>query len=86
MQQDVWKAIGQVARELDIQVFATTHSLRNDSKPPMTPSRKMTISKSSASTDYTVDARLVKSRRNYNNELDLLNAVATFDFDYEVRG
>ena len=26
VQKDVWKAIGQVARELDIQVFATTHS------------------------------------------------------------
>lgn len=27
IQKDVWKAIGQVARDLDIQVFATTHSL-----------------------------------------------------------
>ena len=26
VQKDIWKAIGQVARELDIQVFATTHS------------------------------------------------------------
>ena len=26
VQKDVWKAIGQMARELDIQVFATTHS------------------------------------------------------------
>ncbi len=26
VQKDVWKAIGQVARELEIQVFATTHS------------------------------------------------------------
>ncbi len=26
VQKDVWKAIGKVARELDIQVFATTHS------------------------------------------------------------
>ncbi len=27
VQKDVWKAIGQIAREQDIQVFATTHSL-----------------------------------------------------------
>ena len=27
VQKDVWKAIGQTAHELDIQVFATTHSL-----------------------------------------------------------
>ena len=27
VQKDVWKAIGQVAHDLDIQVFATTHSL-----------------------------------------------------------
>ena len=27
VQCKVWQAIGQVARELDIQVFATTHSL-----------------------------------------------------------
>jgi len=27
VQKNVWKAIGQVARDLDIQVFATTHSL-----------------------------------------------------------
>ncbi len=27
VQTKVWKAIGQMARELDIQVFATTHSL-----------------------------------------------------------
>ena len=27
VQKDIWKAIGQVARDLDIQVFATTHSL-----------------------------------------------------------
>ena len=26
VQKDVWKAIGQMARELDIQIFATTHS------------------------------------------------------------
>ena len=27
VQKEIWKAIGQAARELDIQVFATTHSL-----------------------------------------------------------
>ena len=27
VQKDVWQAIGQAARDLDIQVFATTHSL-----------------------------------------------------------
>ncbi len=27
IQKDVWKVIGQIARDLDIQVFATTHSL-----------------------------------------------------------
>ena len=27
VQKDVWNAIGKLARDLDIQVFATTHSL-----------------------------------------------------------
>ena len=41
VQCKVWKAIGQVAREQDIQVFATTHSLGNDPKRQTKPSKTM---------------------------------------------
>lgn len=84
VQCKVWKAIGQVARELDIQVFATTHSLE-----------MIRAAYEAFSEDGKLDEfryhRLDRDRDTGDieavtyNELDL-NAVATFDFDFEVRG
>ncbi|MCY4020380.1 MAG: AAA family ATPase [Chloroflexi bacterium] len=83
LQSEVWKAIGQVARELDIQVFATTHSLE-----------MIRAAYEAFSEDGKLDEfryhRLYRSRKTGEikaatyNELDM-EAVAAFDFDHEVR-
>ena len=86
IQKDVWKAIAAVARdpELDIQVFATTHSLE------MIRAAYEAFSKSGKLDEFRYH-RLYRSRKTSEigvstyNELDL-DAVATFDFDFEVRG
>ena len=84
VQKDVWKAIGQVARDLDIQVFATTHSLEmiRAAYEAFTEEDKL---------DEFRYHRLDRDRDTGDieavtyNELDL-DAVATFEFDFEVRG
>ena len=83
VQKDVWKAIGQVARELDIQVFATTHSLE------MIRAAYEAFSESGNLGEF----RYHRLDRGAKGEIDAvtynergLDAVATFDFDFEVRG
>ncbi|MCY4071074.1 MAG: AAA family ATPase [Chloroflexi bacterium] len=84
VQKDVWKAIGQLARELDVQVFATTHSLE------MIRAAYEAFSEEGNLDEFRYH-RLDRDRDTGEieavtyNELDL-DAVATFDFDYEVRG
>ena len=84
VQKDIWKAIGQVARELDIQIFATTHSLEMiraayeafKGAGKLEEFRYHRLDRD----DDTGEIEAVTY-----NDLDL-DAVATFDFDYEVRG
>lgn len=84
VQCDVWKAIGQVARDQDIQIFATTHSLE------MIRAAYEAFSEVDKLDEFRFH-RLYRSSKTDEigvatyNELDL-DAVATFDFDYEVRG
>ncbi len=83
VQCKVWQAIGQLARELDVQVFATTHSLE-----------MIRAAYEAFSDDDKLDEfrfhRLSRSRKTGElrattyNELDM-EAVAAFDFDHEVR-
>ena len=82
VQKDVWKAIGKIAREFDIQVFATTHSLE-----------MIRAAHQAFKDDDPYDFRyhrLDRSRKTGDirattyNELDM-DAVAAFDFDHEVR-
>ena len=81
--KDIWQAIGQAARELDIQVFATTHSLE------MVRAAYEAFSEEDKLEDFRYhrldrdDAGDIEAVT--YNELDL-KAVATFDFDFEVRG
>ncbi|MCY3781011.1 MAG: AAA family ATPase [Chloroflexi bacterium] len=83
VQKDVWKAIGQVARDLDIQVFATTHSLE------MIRAAYEAFTEAGNLEDFRYH-RLDRSRKTGEirattyNELDM-EAVAAFDFDHEVR-
>ncbi len=83
VQCKVWKAIGQVARELDIQVFATTHSLE------MIRAAYEAFSEDDELEEFRYH-RLSRSRKTGElrattyNELDM-EAVAAFDFDHEVR-
>ena len=83
VQKDVWKAIGQVARDLDIQVFATTHSLE------MIRAAYEAFSESGNLGEF----RYHRLDRGAKGEIEAvtynergLDAVATFDFDFEVRG
>ena len=83
VQCKVWQAIGQMARELDIQIFATTHSYE-----------MIRAAYKAFSEDNNLDEfryhRLSRSRKTGElrattySELDL-EAVAAFDFDHEVR-
>ena len=85
VQKEVWKAIGGLASEpeLNIQVFATTHSLE-----------MIRAAYAAFSEDDKLDEfryhRLSRSRKTGEirattyNELDM-EAVAAFDFDHEVR-
>ncbi len=83
VQCKVWKAIGKLARDLDIQVFATTHSYE-----------MIRAAYEAFSEDDKLDEfryhRLSRSRKSGElrattyNELDM-EAVAAFDFDHEVR-
>ena len=84
VQCNVWKAIGQLARDLDIQVFATTHSLE-----------MIRAAYEAYSEDKKLDEfrfhRLDRDRETGDIEAVTYNkrgleAVAAFDFDFEVRG
>ena len=83
VQCKVWKAIGALARELDIQVFATTHSLE------MIRAAYEAFSEANLLEDFRYH-RLARSRKTGDikattyNELDM-EAVAAFDFEHEVR-
>ena len=83
VQCKVWQAIGKVARELDIQVFATTHSLE------MIRAAYEAFSADDSLEEFRYH-RLYRSRKTDDikattyNELDM-EAVAAFDFEHEVR-
>ncbi len=84
VQRQVWKAIGQVARELDIQVFATTHSLE------MIRAAYEAFNEAGKLDEFRYH-RLDRDRETGDIEAVTYNqraveAVATFDFDFEVRG
>ncbi len=84
VQKNVWKAIGQAARELDIQVFATTHSLE------MIRAAYEAFSEDNKLSDFRYH-RLDRDRDTGDIEAVTYNefgmdAVAAFDFEYEVRG
>ena len=83
VQEDVWKIIGQVARESNIQVFATTHSLE--------------MIRAAHKAFKAVDPyefRLHRLDRDpVTDDIEAvtynqfgMESVAAFDFDYEVRG
>ena len=82
VQCDVWKAIGQVARELDIQVFATTHSLE-----------MIRAAYEAFKDDEEFEFRYHRLDRKRDGRIEAvtynkfgMDAVAAFDFDHEVRG
>ena len=84
VQCEVWKAIGKVARELDVQVFATTHSLE-----------MIRAAYEAFSEDNRLDEfryhRLDRDEETGDIEAvtynePALDAIASFDFDFEVRG
>lgn len=84
VQKQVWNAISKLARELDIQVFATTHSLEMiraayeafSEAGKLDEFRYHRLDRD----DETGDIEAVT----YNEPA--LDAVASFDFDFEVRG
>jgi len=83
VQSKVWKAIGKLASDLNIQVFATTHSLE------MIRAAYEAFSEDAKLEEFRYH-RLSRSRKSGElrattyNELDM-EAVAAFDFDHEVR-
>ncbi len=84
VQCKVWKAIGQVARELDIQVFATTHSLE------MIRAAYEAFSEDDELEEFRFH-RLDRDEETGDIEAvtynePALDAIASFDFDFEVRG
>jgi len=84
VQCKVWKAIGKLARELDIQIFATTHSLEmiRAAYEAFTEAGKLEDFRYHRldRDDETGDIKAVT----YNEPA--LDALASFDFDFEVRG
>ncbi|MDE2637490.1 MAG: AAA family ATPase [Chloroflexota bacterium] len=84
VQCKVWQAIGKLARELDIQVFATTHSLE------MIRAAYEAFEQCGALEDLRFH-RLDRDAGTGEIEAVTYNrrgleALATFDFDFEVRG
>ena len=83
IQEDVWRVIGKLARNLDIQFFATTHSLE-----------MIRAAHEAFKTIDLYDFRLHRLDRHdesgditavtYNERG--MKALETFDFDFEVRG
>ena len=84
VQKDLWSVIEKLSRKLHIQVFATTHSLEmiRAAYEAFTEAGKLEDFRYHRldRDDDTGDIKAVTY-----NELDL-DAVATFDFDFEVRG
>ena len=84
VQSKVWQAIGKLARELDIQVFATTHSLEMiraayeafSGQGKLEDLRLHRLDRDSETDDIQAVT--------YNRRA--LEALAAFDFDFEVRG
>ena len=82
--QSVWKVINEISISRNVQVFATTHSLE------MIRAAYEAFSENNKLNEFRYH-RLYRSRNTGDlaattyNELDL-DAVATFDFDFEVRG
>lgn len=83
IQKDVWKVIGQLAHESNIQVFATTHSLE-----------MIRAAHEAFKDDDPYDFRYHRlDRDSFTGAIEAvtynqfgMEAVAAFDFDYEVRG
>lgn len=82
VQCKVWKAIGKLARELDIQVFATTHSLE-----------MIRAAYEAFKDDDPYEFRYHRLDRKQDGNIEAvtynkygMDAVAAFDFEYEVRG
>lgn len=83
VQKGIWKAIGQAARELDIQVFAITHSLE-----------MIRAAYEAFAEDNKLDEfRYHRLDRDEEGQIEAvtynepaLDAIASFDFDFEVRG
>lgn len=82
VQCKVWQAIGKLARELDIQVFATTHSLE-----------MIRSAYEAFKDDDPYEFRYHRLDRKTDGNIEAvtynkfgMDAVAAFDFEYEVRG
>lgn len=83
IQKDVWKIIGQLARKADVQVFATTHS-----------QEMIRAAHQAFKDDGPYDFRYHRlDRDSVTDDIEAITynqfgmeAVAAFDFDYEVRG
>ena len=82
VQCKVWKALGKLARELDIQVFATTHSLE-----------MIEAAYEAFKDDDPFEFRYHRLDRKRNGDIEAvtynkfgMDAVAAFDFEHEVRG
>ena len=83
VQCKVWQAIGELARKLDIQVFATTHSLE-----------MVRAAYEAFNQDGTLEEfRYHRLDRKSDGKIEAvtyneygMNAVAAFDFQHEVRG
>lgn len=82
VQQDVWKAIGQFATSLNIQVFATTHSLE-----------MIRAAYEAFKDDDPYEFRYHRLDRKPDGDIEAvtynkfgMESVAAFDFEYEVRG
>ena len=82
VQKDVWKAVGEVAREQDIQVFATTHSYE-----------MIEAAHEAFKDDDPYEFRYHRLDRKPDGIIEAvtynkfgMDAVAAFDFEHEVRG
>ena len=82
VQCKVWKAIGKLARELDIQVFATTHSYE-----------MIRAAYEAFKDDEEYEFRYHRLDRKPDGNIEAvtynkfgMDAVASFNFDHEVRG
>ncbi len=80
--KDIWQAIGQAARELDVQVFATTHSLE-----------MIEAAHEAFKNDDPYEFRYHRLDRKSDGDIEAvtynkfgMDAVAAFDFEHEVRG